>query len=121
MFKTSPQTEQTSWVSRDYTRNTMLLHENMYQISNATQLNGDLQVQFLPSLESAGDIPHSGEYLVQGTKKIWIGVSRADGSKCERCWNYSLQVGSFSDHPTLCTRCYNVVGSQPIPALAAVG
>ncbi|KAF7144763.1 hypothetical protein RHSIM_Rhsim04G0222400 [Rhododendron simsii] len=71
------------------------------------------QVQILSSLESVQtrDIPYRGEYLIQGKKKIWIGVSRAEGSKCERCWNYSLQVGSFSEHPTLCTRCYNVVGS----------
>ncbi|XP_058212467.1 isoleucine--tRNA ligase, chloroplastic/mitochondrial isoform X2 [Rhododendron vialii] len=80
------------------------------------------QVQILSSLESVQtrDIPYRGEYLIQGKKKIWIGVSRAEGSKCERCWNYSLQVGSFSEHPTLCTRCYNVVGDQPIPALVAV-
>ncbi|KAG5555044.1 hypothetical protein RHGRI_012551 [Rhododendron griersonianum] len=80
------------------------------------------QVQILSSLESVqtGDIPYRGEYIIQGKKKIWIGVSRAEGSKCERCWNYSLQVGTFSEHPTLCTRCHNVVGNQPIPALAAV-
>lgn len=80
------------------------------------------QVQILSSLESVqtGDVPYSGEYLIQGKKKIWIGVSRADGSKCERCWNYSPQVGSFPEHPTLCTRCYNVVDIQPTPALAAV-
>ncbi|KAL6971279.1 Isoleucine--tRNA ligase, chloroplastic/mitochondrial [Sarracenia purpurea var. burkii] len=79
------------------------------------------QVTVLSSLENAqvGDIPYSGEYLIQGKKKVWIGVSRADGSKCERCWNYSPQVGSFTDHPTLCSRCYNVVAIQPLPALAA--
>ena len=66
------------------------------------------------------NIPYSGDYLIQGEKKIWIGVSRAEGSKCERCWNFSPQVGSFLDHPTLCKRCYDVIAGQPLPALAAV-
>ncbi len=34
-----------------------------------------------------------------------IAVSKAEGTKCERCWNYSVDVGADSDHPTICTRC----------------
>ncbi len=34
-----------------------------------------------------------------------IAVVKADGEKCERCWNYSLSVGSFADDPTICDRC----------------
>ncbi len=29
----------------------------------------------------------------------------ADGSKCERCWNYSTRVGESKEWPTLCERC----------------
>ena len=36
---------------------------------------------------------------------LLVGVSRAKGVKCERCWNYSETVGECADHPTLCTRC----------------
>ena len=75
---------------------------------------------FLPWRTPSENIPYSGDYLIQGEKKIWIGVSRAEGSKCERCWNFSPQVGSFLDHPTLCKRCYDVIAGQPLPALAAV-
>ncbi len=32
-------------------------------------------------------------------------IEKAGGSKCSRCWNYSLEVGSHKDHPTLCERC----------------
>ncbi|KAK1417856.1 hypothetical protein QVD17_26990 [Tagetes erecta] len=80
------------------------------------------QVEILSTLEDTPtkNIPYSGEYLIQGENKIWIGVSRAEGSKCERCWNFSPQVGSFLDHPTLCKRCYDVIAGQPLPALAAV-
>ena len=34
-----------------------------------------------------------------------IGVSKARGVKCERCWNYSETVGDDADNPTICTRC----------------
>jgi len=34
-----------------------------------------------------------------------IGVSKAPGQKCERCWNYSSTVGANADHPTICERC----------------
>ncbi|XP_011090964.1 isoleucine--tRNA ligase, chloroplastic/mitochondrial [Sesamum indicum] len=78
------------------------------------------QVEILPSLEivNKDDIPCTGEYLVQNKNKVWVGVSRASGLKCERCWNFSLQVGSYDDHPLLCGRCHGVV-NQPIPAMAA--
>jgi len=38
-----------------------------------------------------------------------IKVKRVSGEKCERCWNYSSQVGSFEDHLTICERCIDVV------------
>lgn len=34
-----------------------------------------------------------------------IAVVKADGEKCDRCWNYSLSVGSFAEDPTICDRC----------------
>jgi isoleucyl-tRNA synthetase len=36
---------------------------------------------------------------------IRVEVARADGAKCERCWNYSTQVGSSREYPTVCERC----------------
>ena len=34
-----------------------------------------------------------------------IGVVNADGTKCDRCWNYSPTVGQNSEHPLVCDRC----------------
>jgi isoleucyl-tRNA synthetase len=34
-----------------------------------------------------------------------VKVQRADGTKCERCWNYSTHVGENADYPTVCERC----------------
>jgi len=30
---------------------------------------------------------------------------RADGAKCERCWNYSTHVGENTRYPGVCERC----------------
>ena len=34
-----------------------------------------------------------------------VNVEKADGAKCERCWNYSPQVGQSTKYATVCERC----------------
>jgi isoleucyl-tRNA synthetase len=34
-----------------------------------------------------------------------VEVLRADGEKCERCWNYSVRVGESERYPNVCERC----------------
>jgi isoleucyl-tRNA synthetase len=51
--------------------------------------------------------PVLAEAEVEGEYRVW--VSRAEGSKCGRCWQYSEAVGSFGDHPSLCHRCHEAV------------
>ena len=36
---------------------------------------------------------------------LQIAVTRAQGKKCERCWNYSTHVGESAEYPTVCERC----------------
>jgi isoleucyl-tRNA synthetase len=52
-----------------------------------------------------------------------VHILKADGKKCERCWNYSVAVGTNAEYPTLCERCWPVVaeleavnnnGGQPV-------
>jgi isoleucyl-tRNA synthetase len=43
------------------------------------------------------------------TGRYQIEVSRADGKKCERCWNYSTRVGENARYPTVCERCSEVL------------
>ncbi len=40
---------------------------------------------------------------------VAVEVARADGPKCERCWNYSIHVGEDSAYPTICERCSAVL------------
>ena len=40
-----------------------------------------------------------------GDDTMRVVVERADGSKCERCWKYSTQIGVDPDYPTVCDSC----------------
>ncbi len=91
-------------------------------------LNADLEMkaklkQYLPQLPglfivsqvellSAG----SGEFRSEAVPGLEVSVLRADGKKCDRCWNYSVHVGENSRYPTVCERC-----SQAIAEIEAGG
>ena len=47
--------------------------------------------------------------VIEPAEGLAVRVSRAPGAKCQRCWNYSLQVGQGRDYPELCRRCEDVV------------
>lgn len=42
--------------------------------------------------------------LVDGAA-LTVTVATADGAKCERCWNYTLDVGADTRYPGACARC----------------
>jgi len=43
-----------------------------------------------------------------------IGVRKAQGEKCIRCWNYSSTVGQNISHPQLCARCVKILAELKI-------
>ncbi|MCX5854477.1 MAG: isoleucine--tRNA ligase [Deltaproteobacteria bacterium] len=57
------------------------------------------QVNIVPK-DSLTDPYVSGEF-----EGMTIGVSRARGEKCSRCWVFCESVGVNAEHPTICTRC----------------
>ena len=38
-----------------------------------------------------------------------VQVAAAPGSKCERCWCYSEELGSHAEHPAICPKCTGAV------------
>jgi isoleucyl-tRNA synthetase len=78
----------------------LLTDENPRGIRDDTGFS-DLEVDSLVEslLGKGSGLPTSGNpYLA-------VRISRAEGKKCERCWNYSTQVGSDPAFPTVCERC----------------
>jgi isoleucyl-tRNA synthetase len=54
------------------------------------------QVQVLESAPAAVDAAEAG---------LVVRIDKADGKKCERCWNYSTHVGENPRYPSICERC----------------
>jgi isoleucyl-tRNA synthetase len=50
---------------------------------------------------------------------IEVKVFRADGKKCERCWNYSERVSEFNRYPTVCERCIEALAEIESEGAAA--
>ncbi|KAG0471119.1 hypothetical protein HPP92_015665 [Vanilla planifolia] len=96
----------------------------MHEADSLNRIFITSQVELLPCLDDkiVQGIQYSASYTNQKAIQIWMGISRADGLKCERCWNYSPKVGTFSDHPTLCSRCVEVMikDTQPVQAAAEI-
>lgn len=65
------------------------------------------QVELLTSADKLAGLSCSSE-----SDSLGIGVVGADGEKCDRCWNFSLQVGQSTEHPTLCDRCVEALAGQ---------
>jgi isoleucyl-tRNA synthetase len=54
------------------------------------------QVQVLEGAPAATPALESG---------LAVRIDKAEGQKCERCWNYSTHVGENRRYPTICERC----------------
>jgi isoleucyl-tRNA synthetase len=51
------------------------------------------------------DAPPEGAAQSETLPGLFVKIERADGKKCERCWNYSPRVGENQRYPTVCERC----------------
>jgi isoleucyl-tRNA synthetase len=47
----------------------------------------------------------AADYRSEAIPGLQVAVQKADGKRCERCWNYSTRVGENSRYPTVCERC----------------
>ncbi len=61
---------------------------------------GQLPMLFIVSEVALEELP--GENLS-------VTVERAAGTKCERCWKYTTDVGSDPDYPTICASCSGAI------------
>ncbi len=71
--------------------------EETYEVLSRHQ--SDLPATFIVS-QVALEVNPEGK----GTQ-VGVEVRRADGEKCERCWNFSRRVGESEQFPTVCERC----------------
>jgi isoleucyl-tRNA synthetase len=71
--------------------------------------------EFLPTLfivsqaELSSESGSSEGFSSSEFPGLVIQIEKALGEKCERCWNFRTEVGSFPEHPTLCSRCHQAI------------
>ena len=79
----------------------------IYDLLKSYQDNNELRYIFIVSqteLFQADLRPMDG--IATGmVPLIGVEVERAEGQKCERCWNYSTRVGESARYPNVCERC----------------
>lgn len=68
----------------------------------------DLFIVSGAAVETVDEIP-SDARCDETVAGFGVQVLPAQGEKCERCWKYKPEVGTFSDHPGICSRCHGAI------------
>lgn len=90
----------------------------LQQMNSSESLSGnrvdELRYLFLASqveLVDTVEAVQKAEYKSE-SDTLAVGIVKADGEKCDRCWNYSTHVGEFGDNPTICERCVEALAGN---------
>ena len=71
---------------------------------------GGLPAFFIVSrVNIRGEKPPQDVFQSSEVTGLGVLISRAKGSKCDRCWNYSESVGMDTGYPAVCNRCVEVL------------
>ncbi|WP_410515702.1 isoleucine--tRNA ligase [Pantoea allii] len=77
-------------------------------------LGNELRFVLLTSGAQVADYAQAGGDAQQSEllKGLKIGLNKAEGEKCPRCWHYTTDVGQNPEHAAVCGRCYtNIAGN----------
>ncbi len=74
-------------------------------------INEKLEQLFIVSKLEINDLSEAPEQALK-FEHASIVVEKANGETCERCWVVSEDIGEDVEHPTLCSRCAEVVKSK---------
>ena len=79
----------------------------------AEQLNklGD-ELRFALIVSQANVQPMSEQGHATDLEGLRVLIEKSSATKCERCWHFRDDVGSVSDHPTICGRCVDNIDGE---------
>jgi isoleucyl-tRNA synthetase len=72
----------------------------------------------LPELLGVADVKISDAIVTEGTVEkgaFYVQAKPAKGSKCERCWRFTDDVGNETKYPTVCLRCADALNALNFP------
>ncbi|MBI3278820.1 MAG: isoleucine--tRNA ligase [Acidobacteria bacterium] len=90
----------------------VILRANGDLLPLLSRYRDDLAPLFIVSqVELEKHAPGAGESPGNGAEagEVSVKVERALGTKCERCWKYTTDVGSRTEYPTICGACASAV------------
>ena len=78
------------------------------------RVNISADADLYPLLEQyASELPSlfivSQVSLTNHAGALQVAIERAGGTKCERCWKYTTDVGSNPEFPTICAACGDAI------------
>ena len=94
----------------------MLTYDLALEAAPVVHVADTALAQVLRSVNMADICITSGFQLLEGGGDVI--VEKAAGSKCERCWKYTTDVGTVAQHSTVCKRCAAVVQKEQKSAAA---
>jgi len=89
------------------------LHASKDIIAKLSLLESELRFVLITSSASIEQVDAAPESTIDtDIPGLWLSVEQASGSKCDRCWHFTDDVGQIEAHPLLCGRCVtNVDGA----------
>ncbi len=94
------------------------LRQRLQAINPADSLSGngvdELRYLLLASQVEVLETPDAlaGLKYQSQADALGVGVTDASGKKCDRCWNYSTQVGESTEQSLICERCVAALEGQ---------
>ncbi len=72
----------------------------------------------LPELFGVARVHIADAIVTEGNAEkgaFYVQAKPADGSKCERCWRFTTDVGNETNYPTVCLRCADALQAINFP------
>lgn len=87
---------------------TLYVNDDFYEF--LSPVKNDLPGLFIVSTVHLlkGSVPENA-LTFEELPEVGVVVRKAEGRKCERCWNYHVDVGKDEDYPEVCPRCATVL------------
>ena len=76
----------------------------------------------LPELLGVAQVEISDAVVTEGTVEkgaFYVQAKPANGTKCERCWRFTEDVGDDGRYPTVCLRCADALNAIEFPPYSA--
>lgn len=91
----------------------VILYADKALAEKLNALGNELRFVLLTSQAKVADIHEAPETAIASDMAgLKIGLHKAEGEKCPRCWHYATDIGKVAEHADLCGRCVtNVAGN----------